>query len=206
MYVLCFCYNNDNKLSKLLFDLIFTDNETTDIRNQRKRKFDEEVIIVGMSSNISHKSSDKQRIEKEVIDLSIEKDDSIINKIADNKHKQETKTHRITEPELSAIFYNNNDEDAPEDSYHFAKVIYVKIGEEQICSFETFIDIMSVESKFLIRDGARKALEEILDDVNLSLTESKEINIFPVFERHMKEYSRRFMTDLLKTTVLVTKS
>ena len=206
MYVLCFCYNNDNKLSKLLFDLIFTDNETTDIRNQRKRKFDEEVIIVGTSSNISHKSSDKQRIEKEVIDLSIEKDDSNINKIADNKHKQEKKTHRITEPELSAIFYNNNDKDAPEDSYHFAKVIYVKIGEEQICLFETFIDIMSVESKFLIRDGARKALEEILDDVNLSLTESKEINIFPVFERHMKEYSRRFMTDLLKTAVLVTKS
>ena len=82
----------------------------------------------------------------------------------------------------------------------------MKIGEEPICSFETFIDIMSVESKFLIRDGARKALEEILDDVNLSLTKSKEINIFPVFEHHMKEYSRRFMTDLLKTAVLVTKS
>ena len=120
-----------------------------------------------------------------------------------NKKK---KTHRITEPELSAIFYNSNDKDPPEDSYQFAKVIYVKIGEEQICLFETFIDIMSVESKFLIRDGARKALEEILDDVNLSLTKSKEINIFPVFERHMKEYSRRFMTDLLKTAVLVTKS
>ena len=104
MYVLCFCYNNDNKLSKLWFDLIFTDNETTDIRNQRKRKFDEEVIIVGTSSNISHKSSDKQKIEKEVIDLSIEKDDSIINKIADNKHKQEKK-HIASQNQNYLLFF-----------------------------------------------------------------------------------------------------
>ena len=82
----------------------------------------------------------------------------------------------------------------------------MKIDDEQICLFKTFINIMAVESKYLIQEGAREALEEILDDMNLSSTKSKETNIFPVFERLMKEHSRRFMTDLLKTAVLVTKS
>lgn len=82
----------------------------------------------------------------------------------------------------------------------------MKIGDEQICSFETFIDIMVVESKYLLREGAHKALEEILDDVNLSSIESKETNIFPVFKRLMKEHSRIFMTDLLKTAVLIVKN
>ena len=82
----------------------------------------------------------------------------------------------------------------------------MKIDNEHICLFKTFVDIMAVESKYLIKEGALEALEEILDDMNLSSTKSKETNIFPVFERLMKEHSRQFMTDLLKTTVLVTKS
>ena len=65
---------------------------------------------------------------------------------------------------------------------------------------------MVVESKYLLREGAHKALEEILDDVNLSSIESKETNIFPVFKRLMKEHSRIFMTDLLKTAVLIVKN
>ena len=64
---------------------------------------------------------------------------------------------------------------------------------------------MSVEAKYLIPKGARVALEEILDNVNILSTKPKETNIFPVFERLMKESSRRFMKDLLKTAVTITK-
>ena len=65
----------------------------------------------------------------------------------------------------------------------------MKSDDELICSFKTFIDIMVVESKYLICEGAQKALEEILGNVNLSVIKSKETNIFPVFEPLMKEHS-----------------
>ena len=103
---------------------------------------------------------------------------------------QKNEKQRDTEPYISTIVFNNAHNDPPEDSYDFAKVVIVKIGDEQICSFETFVDIMVVESKYLICEGAHKSLEEILDNVNLSSIESKETNIFPVFKRLMKEHSR----------------
>ena len=108
---------------------------------------------------------------------------------------QKNKKQRNTEPDLSDFFFNNDHNDPPEDSYNFAKVVIVKIGDEQICSFKKFVDIMAVKAKYLIREGAREALEEILDTMNFSSTKSKETNIYPVFERLMKENSRCFIKD-----------
>ena len=184
---------------------IFKDDITTDKSKQKKRKSKEEEILDCATSITSHKCNDRCKIKKEVVDLSIGTDDPIVKKSTDIKCKKDKK-QRNAKPEFSAIFFNNNHNDPPEDSYNFAKDVIVKIGDEQICSFKTFVDIMVFESKYLICEGAHKALEEILDDLNLSSIESKETNIFPVFERLMKEHSRIFMTDLLKTAVLITKN
>ena len=52
---------------------------------------------------------------------------------------QKNKEQHNTEPDLSVIFFNNAHDDPPEDSYNFAKVVIVKIGDEQICSFKTLL-------------------------------------------------------------------
>ena len=168
-------------------------------------KYEKVEIIDCTTAKLSHKCSDSCKREKHIIDFSNQKYDTI-DKTSNVMKCKEDKKERGTEPDLSAIFFNNAHDDPPKDSYNVAKVVMVKIGDEQICSFETFIDIMSVEAKYLIIKGAREVLEEILDNVNILSTKPTETNIFPVFERLMKESSRRFMKDLLKTAVTITKS
>ena len=45
---------------------------------------------------------------------------------------QKNKKQRNTESELSAIFFNNNHDDKPEDSYNFEMAVVMKIDDEQI--------------------------------------------------------------------------